>query len=63
MSNTCASLKLGEFSPYLATKKSRKLVMSGYLLLIEWIEACKQNDITETPKNGPRQPTQTEINT
>lgn len=37
---TCASLKLGEFSSYLATKKSRKLVMLGYLLLIEWSEAC-----------------------
>ena len=32
---TWASLKLGEFSLYFAAKKSRRLVMLGYLLLIE----------------------------
>ena len=32
---TWASLKLGEFSLYFAAKNSRRLVMLGYLLLIE----------------------------
>lgn len=47
---TCASLKLGEFSSYLATKKSRKLVMLGYLLLIEWSEACRRRSQPLRPK-------------
>ena len=38
---TWASLKLGEFSWYLAMKNSHKLEMLGYRLLIEFREAYK----------------------